>query len=104
MGALFTATTLLSPEAPAENALEPLPTRIPTLIDTLPLRQIPPLPKPSTALSDAHALFSHPLPPGLDAPVIPDAPYPAPYTVADTDPVLARFPRPKLLTAPATNE
>ena len=104
VGALFTATTVHSPDAPAENALEPLPTRIPTLIDTLPLRHIPPVPKPSTALSDAHALFSHPLPPGLHAPVTPDAPYPAPYTVRDSDPLLALFTRPKLLTDPATNE
>jgi hypothetical protein len=104
VAALFTATTVLSPETPAENPLEPLPTRIPTLSDTLPLRRTPPVAKPRTALSDAHALLSDPLPPGLDAPVIPDPLYPAPYTVTDSDPVLALFARPKLLADPATNE
>ena len=100
----LTATTVLSIAAPVENTSVPLPPRAPAVTDTRPLRHAPPAPKPRIALSDTHTVPSAALCPILLPTVISQAPYPAPYSVSDSDPVLALFTRPESLTDPACIE
>jgi hypothetical protein len=77
--------------ASIENAVVPLPDRLPAVITT---RRVPRAPCPTrqrTDVSDSHSVPSHPVCPDRTIAVKPTSPMLAPCTVNDADPVPARL-------------
>ena len=104
MPALFIPATELNLPSSVEIANDTLPTRIPTLIDTLPLPPTLPPAIHSTPVSEPHNVSSATLRPIRDHPLVPRIPYPAPYSVSDSDPLLAVLPRPSPLIGKACQD
>ena len=84
------------------NALVTLPTRCPTLIDSLPLPDTPDPVRPAVDVSDIHAVRSQLVNPALATCVYPANPRPPPTTVTRADPVQTPFPRSSTLKALAS--